>query len=423
MRLVPAGRILLRRAAAASRPGRGAATGGARSDMTRRIAVLGSTGSVGVRALSLIADRTDRFEVVLLGARRSADELLEQARRFRPRAVCLADGPAAPAGLPMDCAGFEGEDGLLAALEHARPDLVLNAITGAAGLPASEWTLRHGLTLALANKESLVVAGEHLVALAAEHGARILPVDSEHCAIAQCLSGERLDRVRRVWLTASGGPFRDRPLADFANVTPAEALRHPTWEMGPRITIGSATMMNKAFEVIEARWLFGLQAERIRVVIHPQSIVHSMVEFIDGSIVAQLGVPDMRVPILWCLGWPDRLAFDGFSPFDPLRFRQIGFEPVDEARFPAVPLAYEVLARGGDAGATLNAADEVATAAFLAGRIPFRAITETVTRVVRDRAPSPITSLDDARRADRAARDATENLLAAPIAGSRPPRP
>ncbi|MCC6782927.1 MAG: 1-deoxy-D-xylulose-5-phosphate reductoisomerase [Planctomycetes bacterium] len=380
--------------------------------MKRRIAVLGSTGSVGVQALSLIADRQDRFELVLLGARRSAAALLDQARRFRPGAVCLAEGNGREASLAADCAWFEGEGGLLDALEQTQPELVLNAITGAAGLPASEWTLRTGRTLALANKESLVVAGAHLRALAASTGARILPVDSEHCAIAQCLHGERLERVRRIWLTASGGPFRERPLADFASITPAEALRHPTWDMGPRITIGSATMMNKAFEVLEAHWLFGLEPERIAVVVHPQSIVHSMVEFVDGSLVAQLGVPDMRVPILYCLGWPDRLPFEGFSPFDPLRFARLGFEPIDERRFPAIPLAYEVLARGGDSGATLNAADEVATAAFLAGRIAFPAITELVTQVLRATEPGPVRSLDDAHRADRAARAAAELRLA-----------
>ncbi len=297
--------------------------------MKRRIAVLGSTGSVGVRTLSLLADRTDRFEVVALTARRSAAALAQQALRFQPAAACLTEGNGREASTPDSCAWFEGDEGILAALEHARPELVLNAITGAAGLSASEWTLRRGLTLALANKESLVIAGEHLSALARETGGRILPVDSEHCAIAQCLHGERLDRVRRIWLTASGGPFRERALEEFPRITPEEALRHPTWDMGPRITVGSATMMNKAFEVLEAHWLFGLEAERIAVVIHPQSLVHSMVEFVDGSIVAQLGVPDMRVPILYCLGWPDRLPFPDFEPFDLRRFRQLSFEPVD----------------------------------------------------------------------------------------------
>ena len=388
--------------------------------MKRRIAILGSTGSVGVQTLSLLADRTDEFEVVCLSAHRSAAALIEQAQRFGAAALCLSGGGERPAQLARGTAWFDSPDGILLALDRARPDLVLNAITGAAGLPATEWTVRSGLTLALANKESLVVAGAFLTELARETGATILPVDSEHCAIAQCLRGERIERVRRVWLTASGGPFRSRPGPEFAAITPAEALRHPTWDMGPRITIGSATMMNKAFEVIEAHWLFGLEPERIAVVVHPQSIVHSMVEFVDGSMVAQLGVPDMRVPILYCLGWPDRLAFPDFQPFDPLRFANLSFEPVDPERFGAVPLAYEVLARGGDAGAVLNAADEVATGLFLEGRIPFPAITATVARVVRAKAPRPVQSLGDAQRADADARAATRTLVADLVAADRP---
>ena len=281
---------------------------------------------------------------------------------------------------------------------------MLNAITGAAGLRASEWTLRTGRTLALANKESLVVAGDYLMRLANDSGARILPVDSEHCAIFQCLDGERRDAVRRIWLTGSGGPFRRRDLDTFAAITREEALKHPTWQMGPRITIGSATMMNKAFEVLEAHWLFGFDAERIEVVIHPQSIVHSMVEFVDGSMLAQCGVPDMRVPILFCLGYPDRLPF-GFEPFDPLKWRSLEFEPFDERRFPAVRLAYDALAAGGDAGAVLNAADEIATAAFLDGRISFPEITATSARVLQQRPARPIASIADALAADREGRE------------------
>lgn len=374
---------------------------------SRRIAVLGSTGSVGQNALRLLQDRADRFLVVVLTANRSAAALREQVERFRPEAACLVAGD--PGELPARVAAFGGEDGILQALEHAQPDLVLNAITGAAGLPASEWTLRHGRTLALANKESLVVAGEYLVGLAAQTGARILPVDSEHCAIFQCLQGEDRGKVRKVWLTGSGGPFRERPLDSFSSITPAEALRHPTWDMGPRITVGSATMMNKAFEVLEAHWLFGLEPEQVQVVIHPQSIVHSMVEFVDGSIVAQLGIPDMRVPILYCLGWPERLDFD-FRPFDPERFANLTFETLDPVRYPAVPLAYEVLGRGGDSGARMNAADEVMTHLFLEGRVPFPAITASVARVVRDGPSRPVRGVADARDADRRARRAAQAL-------------
>ncbi len=381
--------------------------------MKRRIAVLGSTGSVGTQALQILHSHPDRFEVVALTAHRSGDALLEQIARFRPTAACLSRGQGRPAALDPKTAWFEGRDGVLEALEAARPDLVLNAITGAAGLPASEWTLRKGLTLALANKESFVMAGAFLMRLAQSTGATVLPVDSEHCAIFQCLHGERRDRVERIWLTGSGGPFRERPLDTFDDVSVAEALRHPTWDMGPRITIGSATMMNKAFEVLEARWLFDIDPERIQVVLHPQSIVHSMVQFVDGSIMAQLGVPDMRVPILYCLAWPDRLPFAEFQPFDPVRFRHLGFEPFDPDRYPAVPLAYETLEKGGDTGAVLNAADEVATAMFLDGQLRFPGITATVAEVVRQHRARPIERLEDVFEADRTARDAAQRMAAA----------
>src|SRR5688572_24852502 len=293
----------------------------------RRVAILGCTGSVGSQACSILRDHADRFDVALLAAHTNAGALAAAAARHRPQAACLT-GAAARPELPAGTRFFAGADGLLAALDAVAPDTVLNAITGAAGLAASEWTLRTGRTLALANKESLVVAGEYLMPLAARSGARILPVDSEHCAIFQCVDGEERRAVRRLYLTGSGGPFRTRPLHTFAAITPAEALQHPTWTMGPRITIGSATMMNKAFEVLEAHWLFGVPPEAIEVVVHPQSIVHSMVEFVDGSMLAQCGVPDMRVPILFCLGYPERLPFR-FEPFDVARWRTLEFEPVD----------------------------------------------------------------------------------------------
>jgi len=365
----------------------------------RRVAVLGSTGSVGTQALSILAEHSDRFDVCLLAAHTSAEGLAQGAAAHRPMAACLTGQEESPE-LPPETKWFHGEDGLLAALEACEPDTVLNGITGAAGLAASEWTLRQGRTLALANKESLVVAGDYLMKLAKQTGATILPVDSEHCAIFQCLDGEHPRAIRRVWLTGSGGPFRNRPLDTFDSITKAEALRHPTWEMGPRITIGSATMMNKAFEVLEAHWLFDIPPDQISVVLHPQSIVHSMVEFVDGSMLAQCGVPDMRVPILFCLGYPDRLPFD-FQPFDPLKWRSLEFVPFDPQRYPAVELAYEAMRLGGDAGAALNAADEVATAAFLSGDISFPEITRTSERVMRERPVTPIHSLADAIAADK----------------------
>lgn len=365
----------------------------------RRIAVLGCTGSIGTQALSILCEHEDRFEVCLLAAHTSATGLAESAERHRPTAACLTGTDQAPP-LPAGTRWFAGAEGLLDALEAAAPDTVLNGITGSAGLPASEWTLRHGLTLALANKESLVVAGDYLMGLAKATGAKILPVDSEHCAIFQCLDGESPRAVRRIWLTGSGGPFRTRDLATFEAITKDEALRHPTWQMGPRITIGSATMMNKAFEVLEAHWLFGAPPEQIQVVIHPQSIVHSMVEFCDGSMLAQCGVPDMRVPILFCLGYPDRLPF-GFEPFDPLKWRSLEFVPFEPERYPAVQLAYDAMRLGGDSGAALNAADEVATAAFLAGRISFPEVTRISQRVMTERPVQPIRSLADAVAADK----------------------
>jgi 1-deoxy-D-xylulose-5-phosphate reductoisomerase len=375
----------------------------------KRVAVLGSTGSVGRQALAIAREHAERFAIVLLQAHDSAAALAEQARALAPPVVCLTGAGEPPPGLPAGTR-FHSTGHLLDALDEAAPDLVLNAITGAAGLPASEWTLRAGRTLALANKESLVLAGSWLMQLAAGSGATILPVDSEHGAIHQCLRGERRQDVRRIWLTGSGGPFRQRELSTFDRITPAEALRHPTWDMGPRITVGSATMMNKAFEVIEAHWLFGLEPDRIEVVIHPQSIVHSLVEFVDGSMLAQCGVPDMRVPILYSLAWPERLPF-AFAPYDPVRWARLEFAALDPQRYPAVPLAHEVLRLGGDSGAVLNAADEELTRLFLSGAVPFPAITATCSRIVRERRSRPIRALADVWAADAEGRRAAASAV------------
>jgi len=361
--------------------------------------------------LQVVTEHPEQFEVALLAAHTSAAGLAAAAAAHRPAVACLTGSDSAPE-LPAGTRFFAGADGLLAALDASAPDRVLNAITGAAGLAASAWTLRTGRTLLLANKESLVAAGPFLMGLARQTGATVLPVDSEHCAVFQCLHGENPRAVRRIWLTASGGPFRERPLDTFAAVTTDEALRHPTWNMGPRITVGSATMMNKAFEVLEAHWLFGLASNAIEVVVHPQSIVHSMVEFCDGSMLAQCGVPDMRVPIRYCLGHPERLPAT-FEPFDPVRWRNLEFLPVDHERYPSIPLAYDVLRLGGDSGAVLNAADEVATAAFLAGSLPFPAITDIVAQAVRNRVPRQIRSLQDALDADAEGRRAATAAVAA----------
>jgi 1-deoxy-D-xylulose-5-phosphate reductoisomerase len=374
-----------------------------------RVAILGSTGSIGTQALDIVRQHSDRFAVAGLQAHSSTSQIAEQAAAFSVPDVCLSGCAEPPANLSRSSRFHSGAAGILAMLERCEPDVVLNGITGAAGLEASEWTLQRGLRLALANKESMVLAGGLLMDIAARTGAEILPVDSEHCAIHQCLRSGRRAEVRKIHLTGSGGPFRTRPLDTFSSITPKEALNHPTWTMGKRITVGSATMMNKAFEVLEAHWLFGLAAEQIQVVLHPQSIVHSMVEFVDGSIVAQCGLPDMRLPILYCLAYPDRLAFP-FQPFDATRWSKLEFHTVDAARYPAIGLAYDVMRLGGDSGAVLNAADEVLTQRFLDGRLEFPAIAAHVANILRQRTPLPVRSIADVLAADREGRQRAEQL-------------
>jgi 1-deoxy-D-xylulose-5-phosphate reductoisomerase len=333
--------------------------------MTRRVAILGATGSIGRAALEIVAANPDRLEVVALAAGRDADGLAEIARRFGVRRTALADGAAALAA-ETDC------------------DVVLNAIVGAAGLAATRAALEAGRDVALANKESLVAAGRLVTEAARRTGAAIRPVDSEHASLQRCLAGRRADEIDRVILTASGGPFRGRARADLAAVTVEEALAHPTWRMGPKITVDSATLMNKGLELIEAHHLFGLPPDRIDVVVHPQSVVHALVRLEDGTMVGHMGPPDMRLPI------QQALLFDGDEngvppgyarPLD-LPGRSLTFEPVDEKVFPAVRLAREALRRGGTAPAVLNAANEVAVGRFLAGEIPFLSIVETVERAL-----------------------------------------
>lgn len=379
-----------------------------------RVAILGATGSVGQSTLRLLDTRRDLFDVVLLVAHRSHEALLAHAASFDVPHGCLA-GYANSSDLPVSAASSNtrlhfGAAGILEALDAAVPDLVLNAITGSAGLEASAWTLRHGKRLLLANKESLVAAGPLLRELERSGEGTILPVDSEHAAIHQCMRGERRDELRKIYLTASGGPFRDLPADAFDDVTREQALDHPTWNMGPRITIGSATLMNKAFEVIEAHHLFDLSPPEIEVVVHRQSIVHSIVEFCDGSLVAQMGVPDMRVPILYCLGWPNRLPFE-FEGFDMRQFSQLTFEPADMQRFPALRLGYECLELGGDTGAVLNAADEVATQAFLDERISFPRIPQIVERVLQRHTPAPVESVSQVLEVDAWARREAEACI------------
>jgi 1-deoxy-D-xylulose-5-phosphate reductoisomerase len=372
------------------------------------VVVLGATGSVGARAADVLAEHADRFRVEGLACAKRGDECLALARRLRAPRIAIVDEEAArdlrERLAPGDPEVRSGEAGLLSLLREDGVDTVLQAITGAAGLTASLEAARLGLRLALANKESLVVAGPLLVRTARENGAEILPVDSEHAAIHQCLRAGRANEVRRIVLTASGGPFLRVPRERLATVTPAEALRHPTWQMGPRITVDSATLVNKAFEVIEARWLFDVPADRIEVVVHPQSVVHSLVEFVDGSVVAQMGPPDMRCPVRYALGWPDRLPASR-PTFSVADYAELTFLPPDRERFPALELGFEAARRGGTAGAALNGADEAAVARFLAGEIPFDAIAGACAHALRAHPFVADPTLEDLRRADAWARD------------------
>ncbi len=374
--------------------------------------VLGSTGSIGTQTLDVVRASAGALAVSGLAAGRAHTRLAEQVREFRPRWVALRDPASARelAGeLPPGTTLFSGEQALAQIAAQCEYDTAVHGIVGAAGLAPSVEVIRRGKKLALANKESLVMAGALLMPLAQRHGASIVPVDSEHSAIHQCLRGERIESVRRVILTASGGPFRQHTQAELERATPAAALQHPNWTMGPRITVGSATLMNKALEVIELAHLFGLDAARIEVAIHPQSIVHSLVEFIDGSVVAQLGLPDMRVPIHYAIHHPER-APSQLPGFDWQRFAKLEFSSPDSARFPALRMGYEALERGGSAGAVLNAADEVAVEAFLAGRIGFLQMAQ-VQQAALSALELPAETIEDILRADQCAREFAAELI------------
>ncbi len=382
----------------------------------RRLAILGSTGSVGVQALDVVSRFPDRFEVVALAAGRNVERLAEQARRFRPRLVAVADASAAGALRALVPAGTEvrgGDDAVVAAAAHPDVDFVLAAISGGAGLRSTAAAVEAGKDVGLANKESLVLAGELMMRRAAERGGAILPVDSEHSAIHQSLRGHNHAEVRRLILTASGGPLREVAAGELAGVTPARALKHPTWTMGDKITIDSATLMNKGLEVIEARWLFDVEPARIDIVVHPESIVHSMVEYIDGSIVAQLGISDMRGPISYAMGHPERLPLD-LPPLDLARLGQLSFEEPDPVRFPAYRLAYRALELGGTAPAVLSGADEAAVAAFLGGRCRFTDIARLCAEVLEAHAVERLASVEQALAAsDWGRREADRRVMKA----------
>jgi len=385
-----------------SEPARGWPPGGAgqstRRGRRRRLVVLGATGSVGQSALAVAARFPDEIEVIGLTASRQAAALAAQAARFGVRRLALADREmAGQHGLPG------GEEEILALATGPDVDIVLNAIVGAAGLRASLAVVEAGKTLALANKESLVIAGELLTSAARRTGAVIVPVDSEHNAALQCLTRTAPDEVARLTLTASGGPFRTRTRAELRNATLAEVLNHPTWAMGPRITVDSATLLNKGFEVIEARWLFGLPLAQVQVLVHPQSIVHAMLELKDGSLLALLSSPDMRIPIQYALSYPARWPA-AWAPLDLARVGTLTFEEPDIERFPCLGLAIAAADRGGTAPAALNAADEELVQALIAGRIHFSELPVLLAEIAGAHVPRPATSLDAILAADRTAR-------------------
>jgi 1-deoxy-D-xylulose-5-phosphate reductoisomerase len=379
------------------------------------LAILGSTGSIGTNVLRVVDAFPGRFEVTGLAAGSNVEVLAEQVARHRPRLVSVKDAAALERlSRLVDLGGVRavtGEAGMVEVATDARARMVVASAVGAVGLVPTYRALEAGKDVALANKETLVMAGELMLARARETGARLLPIDSEHCALHQCLAGRRSEDVRRLLLTASGGPFRNRPHDSFRSITREEALAHPTWRMGPKITIDSATLMNKGLEVIEARWLFGMEAAKIEVLIHPQSVVHSMVEFVDGTVLAQLGVTDMRMPIQYALSWPEVLEapIAGMSFAKPM---QLEFAPPDRDRFPCLSLAYRALEQGGSAPAALNAANEEAVAAFLEGRAPFVAIPESIQEVLETEPRTRLAALEDVLEADRRARERARQALA-----------
>lgn len=385
----------------------------------RRVVVLGATGSIGTQTFEVVGAHPQRFEVVALAAGRDADGLAAQARALGVRDLALADRDAARRlrDLAPDARVRDGEEGV-AELATLDADVVLNGITGARGLTATLAALRAGRRVALANKESLIVGGDLVVAAAEAAGGRedlLVPVDSEHSALAQCLRGGRRQEVARLVLTASGGPFRGRSRAELADVTPAQALAHPTWAMGPVITVNSATLMNKGLELIEAHLLFDVGWDALDVVTHPQSVVHSMVEFVDGSTLAQLSPPDMRLPIQLALTWPER-ARGAWVHMDWSRYHELTFEPVDRETFPALDLAASAGRERGTFPAALNAANEEAVAAFLRGAIPFldvTAVADTVLDRHRSQQPTAPTGIEQILEVDRWARQEADRVIAA----------
>lgn len=374
----------------------------------KNIAILGSTGSIGRSTLDVVRRHPGRFVISALAAHRNVDLLSEQCREFRPACACVVD-PSLEESLrsALDGTGIRvisGETGLLALTRLADVEIVVNAVVGAAGLNASLETLSHRKHLALANKESLVTGGPLFPSLIKDSAARILPVDSEHSAIWQALSAGRIQEIKALILTASGGPFRELPIEQFGEITPEKALAHPTWKMGPKITVDSATLVNKGLEVIEAVTLFGVPVDKVNVVVHPQSIIHSMVEYVDSSVIAQLSQPDMRLPISYALFWPERVPSE-FGQMNWRLLKSLTFELPDYEKFPLLRLAFEVARTGGTAPAIYNAANEVAVEAFLGRRIRFVEIADIVSETVDQVSALQKPDLEGILRADQLARE------------------
>jgi 1-deoxy-D-xylulose-5-phosphate reductoisomerase len=375
----------------------------------KRISILGSTGSIGRSTLSVVEAYPERFEVIALAAGRNIDAAFEQARRWKPQLLSVADeqdtetlrtrlGKAGIAGVSI----VYGSGGSVQVATHPEADFIVSAIVGVAGLEATYEAVRAGKTVGLANKECLVAAGELITAEARRQGKPLLPIDSEHNAVHQCMRGGRMNEVRQIWLTASGGPFLHTPASKFSSITVEQALNHPTWKMGRRITIDSATLMNKGFEVIEACRLFNLPPSQVQVIVHPQSTIHSLVEFVDGSILAQFSVTDMRLPILYALTFPERIESD--MRFPVMGLRHLDFEPPDMGKFPCLGLAYEAAEAGGAKTVALNAADEVAVAAFLDGCIRFTQIPDIIKMVLAETKVGKLESINKVLEADAEAR-------------------
>jgi 1-deoxy-D-xylulose-5-phosphate reductoisomerase len=383
----------------------------------KRISILGSTGSIGRSTLSVAESYPDRFQIVTLAAGSNLEAAFEQALRWRPRVISMAlerDADALRTRLKKEGLSeievVHGAAGKVRVATHAEVDFVVSAIVGVAGLEATFEAVRAGKVVGLANKECLVAAGELITAEARKQGKPLLPIDSEHNAVHQCLRGGRMDEVSRIWLTASGGPFLNTPHSDFASITVEQALNHPTWKMGRRITIDSATLMNKGFEVIEACRLFHMPPGKVEVIVHPQSTIHSMVEFVDGSILAQFSVTDMRLPILYALTYPERIASD--MRFAVSDLRHLDFCPPDLTKFPCLRLAYEAAEAGGAKTVALNAADEVAVAAFLEGSIGFNDIPRIIEDVLTETNSGHLESIGKVLEADAEARQLAQQRVA-----------